>query len=450
MPDFSITVNPKKMTKEEKYELAKWAMNYAIEKGADQARVSISDNKSSDIEVREKKIDTLQEAIQSKLTVYLYVDKKYSAISTNRLNREELTRFIGEGIETTRYLAEDEFRSLPDPELYHKGAGPDLETFDPAFDSVDAKTKIDLAFKIEDEIYGKDDHIISVTSGYSDGVNSRIMVDSNGFEGDTLNSYYFVSAQVTVDGGKARPESSDYKSSVSFDQLVKTGIAETALKRALGKIGQSKIDSGKYTMIVENRTVGRILGPVISALNGSSIQQKNSFMINKMNEKFASSKLTLVDDPLIIGGRGSRLFDSEGMAMKKRPVFEKGVLKTYFIDTYYGKKLDMQPNSGETSNLVFKTGDKGLDALVKSLKKGILVTGFNGGNCNSSTGDFSYGIEGFLVENGEMIKPVSEMNITGNMHGLWNNLIEVGADAKLDSSWRTPSLMFANIDFSGI
>ncbi|MDX9880951.1 MAG: TldD/PmbA family protein [Prolixibacteraceae bacterium] len=438
------------MTKEEKYKLAKWAMHYAIEKGADQARVSISDNKSSDIDVRENKIDTLKEAIQSKLTIHLYVDKKYSAISTNRLNQQELARFIEEGIETTRFLAEDEFRTLPEPELYYKGDGPDLKAIDPDFDSVDAKTKIDMVFNVENEIYKKDDRIISVTAGYSDGVSSRIMVASNGFEGDTASSYYFLNAQVTVNGGAARPESSDYKSSITFGQLEKRGIAETALKRALGKIGQTKIDSGKYTMIVENRSVGRILGPVLSALNGSSIQQKNSFMIDKMDQQFGSPRLTLVDDPLIIGGRGSKLFDAEGMAMKKRPVFEKGVLKTYFIDTYYGKKLGMAPNSGETSNLVFEPGDKDLDALVKLLKKGILVTGFNGGNCNSSTGDFSYGIEGFLIENGVMVKPVSEMNITGNMHNLWGNLVESGSDVRLDSSWRMPSLVFADVDFSGM
>ncbi len=438
------------MTKEEKYKLAKWAMNHAIEKGADHARVSISGNKSSDIDVREKKIDTLKEAIQSKLTIHLYVDKKYSAISTNRLNQQELARFIEEGIETTRFLAEDEFRTLPQPELYYKGDGPDLQGIDPDFDSVDAKTKIDMVFNVENEIYQKDERIISMTAGYSDGISSRIMVDSNGFEGDTASSYYYLNAQVTVNGGAARPESFDYKSSILFSQLEKTGIAETALKRALGKIGQTKIDSGKYPMIVENRMAGRILGPVISALNGSAIQQKNSFMIDKMDQSFGSSKLTLIDDPLIIGGRGSKLFDTEGIAMKKRSVFDAGVLKTYFIDTYYGNKLGMAANSGETSNLVLAPGSKDLDAMVKSLKKGILVTGFNGGNCNSSTGDFSYGIDGFLIENGEMVKPVSEMNITGNMHELWANLVEVGSDVRLDSSWRMPSLLFANVDFSGM
>jgi len=438
------------MTKEEKYTLAKWAMNYALEKGASQACVSISDNRSSDVDIREKKIDTLKEAIQSKMTIYLYVDKKYSAISTNRLDKEELARFIGQGIESTRFLAEDEFRTLPDPELYYKGGGPDLQTTDPAFDSVEAKTKIDITFKVEDEIYKKDDRILSVTASYSDGISSRIMVASNGFEGDSASSYYYLSAQVTVKGGEARPEAYDYRMSVTFDELGKTGIAETALKRALEKIGQSKIGSGKYTMLVENRQVSRILDPVISALDGSSIQQKNSFMIDKMDQKFGSSKLNLTDDPFIIGGRGSRLFDPEGMATKKRTVFGQGVLKTYFIDTYYGKKLGMAPNSGGTTNLVLEPGEKDLESMMKSMKKGILVTGFNGGNCNSSTGDFSYGIEGFLIENGEKIKPVSEMNITGNMHSLWANLVEAGSDVLLDSSWRMPSLLFEGVDFSGM
>ncbi len=438
------------MTKEEKYSLARWAMNHAIEKGANQARVTISESKNSDVEVREKKIDTLKEAIQSKLTISLYVDKKYSAISTNRLKKEELARFIEQAIEATRYLAEDEFRTLPEPEMYYKGDGPDLQSADPNFESVDAKTKIDLAFDVENEIYQKDDRIISVSASYSDGLSSRIMVASNGFEGDTQSSYFALNAQVTVNGGEARPESYDYKTTIAFDQLKKEGIAETALKRALGKIGQTKTDSGRYTMIVENRGVGRLLGPVISALNGSSIQQKNSFLVDKMDQVFGSEKFTLTDDPLIIGGRGSRLFDGEGIAMQKRTIFDKGTLKTYFIDTYYGKKLEMTPNSGDSSNLVFQTGDKDLEAMVKSLKKGILVTGFNGGNCNSSTGDFSYGIEGFLIENGELTKPISEMNITGNMHDLWANLVEVGTDERTDSSWRTPSLMFANVDFSGM
>lgn len=438
------------MTKEEKYNLAKWAMNHAIENGAQQASVSISNSKNSSVEVRDEKIDKLEQAIESNLTIRLFVDKKYSSHSTNRMNKKELARFIEEAIEATRYLAEDEFRSLPDPELYFKGAEKDLKTLDASFEKVVPQEKIDLAFAVEKEVLGKDERIISVTTAYFDGMDERVMVTSNGFEGDSANSYFGLNASVSVKSGDARPESSWSESSIFFSDLVKEKIGETALKRALDKIGQKKIESGKMTMIVENRQVGRLFSPLIQALNGSAIQQKNSFLIDKLGEKVFSEKLTITDDPFIVGGRASRLFDYEGMATKVRPVFEKGVLKTYYIDTYYGKKLQMEPTSGSSTNLVFESGDKDLQGLIASVKKGILVTGFNGGNSNGSTGDYSFGIDGFLIENGEIVQPVSEMNITGNMKELWSNIGELGNDVYLNSSWRTPSILFEGVDFSGI
>jgi PmbA protein len=91
-----------------------------------------------------------------------------------------------------------------------------------------------------------------------------------------------------------------------------------------------------------------------------------------------------------------------------------------------------------------------MEAMIRSLIKGIVVTGFNGGNCNGSTGDFSYGIEGYLVDNGSIVYPVNEMNITGNMNQIWFNLAEVGNDIIEGSSFRAPSMMFKNVDFSGI
>lgn len=438
------------MTKEEKYKLAKWAMNHALEKGAQQVSVSIANSRSSSVEIREEKIDKLEQAIQSGLTIRLFVDKKYSAHSTNRMKQEELARFIEQAIEGTRFLSEDEFRSLPDPSLYYKGDKETLNVNDPGFGDVDPQKKIDLAFAVEKEILGTDDRIISVSTSYFDGMYESVMVTSNGFEGDSQNTQFGLYASVSVKSGEARPESSWMESAIFFDKLKKEEIGKTALKRATNKIGQQKIASGKMTMVVENKVCRNLLSPLISAINGSAIQQKNSFLVDKLNTKVFSEKLTITDDPFIVSGMGSRLFDGEGLATQKRTVFEKGVVKTYYIDTYYGKKLQMEPTSGSTTNLVFETGDKNLEGLIAGVKKGILVTGFNGGNSNGSTGDFSYGIEGFLIENGTIKQPVSEMNITGNMISLWSNVGEIGNDVNESSSWLTPSIVFEGVDFSGI
>ena len=439
------------MTKEEKYKLAKWAIEHALANGAQQAKVSIYDSQNSSVEVREEKIDKLEQSTQSGLSIELYVDKKYSSLSTNRLNKkEELARFIEEGIAGTKYLSEDEFRTLPDPSLYYKGEMKDLGTFDPGFLSVDPQEKIQNAFKIEKEVLGQDERIISVTASYYDGMSGSVMVTSNGFEGDTAHTYYGLNASVSVKGGDARPESYWNESAIFHGDLKAEGIGDKALQRALKKIGQTKIESGKMPMILENRLASQSLSPLISAINGSAIQQKNSFLVDKMGEKIGSNLLTLVDDPFIVSGRGSRLFDNEGLALKKRTIFEKGVLKSYNINTYYGKKLKMDPTSGSTTNLVITPGKRSIEEMIATLDRGILIAGFNGGNTNGSTGDFSYGIDGFLIEKGKIVKPVSEMNITGNMKQLWANLVEVGSDVYKNSSWRMPSLMFKDVDFSGI
>ncbi|MCK4879201.1 MAG: TldD/PmbA family protein [Bacteroidales bacterium] len=426
-------------------------MEHAVKNGAQQARVSIYNNNSSQIEVRDEKIDKLQESNRNGMQINLYVDNKYSSISTNRItNREELGKFIEEAIAGTRYLAEDEFRTLPDPERYYKGGGPDLKSVDPNFKSVDPQQKVKNAFDLEKEVLGSDERIISVSTSYSDGMSGSVMVASNGFEGDSENSYYSLRASVSVTDGEARPQGSWYESSIFSDQLIRKDIGKKALKRALDRLGQEKIASGKMPMIVENKMAGRALQPLISALNGYAIQQKQSFLIGMKGEKIGSGLMTIIDDPFIISGRGSRLFDGEGMATEKRAVVENGILKTYYIDTYYGKKLEMEATSGGTTNLLFKPGEKDLEGLLADIDRGILVTGFNGGNNNGATGDFSYGIEGFLVEKGKLIKPVAEMNITGNFKQLWKDLVAVGSDVDPSRSWRLPSLVFDNVEFSGI
>lgn len=439
------------MTKEEKYNIAKWAMEHALKNGAQHARVIIYNNNSSQIEVRDEKIDKLQESNRNGMQINLYVDNKYSSISTNRItNKEEMGKFIEEAIVGTRFLAEDEFRRLPNPERYYKGGGPDLKTMDPGFTSLDPQQKVNDAFALEKEVLGADERIISVSTSYRDGSSGSVMVASNGFEGDTENTFYSLSASVSVTDGEARPQGSWYESSIFSDQLIRKDIGKKALKRAVDRLGQAKIASGRMPMIVENKMAGSALGPLISALNGYAIQQKQSFLIDMKGKKIGSDLMSIVDDPFIVSGRGSRLFDNEGMATEKRSVVEKGVLKTYYIDTYYAGKLEMEATSGSTTNLVFKPGEKDLEALLADIDRGIFVTGFNGGNSNGATGDFSYGIEGFLVEEGELVQPVAEMNITGNFKEIWHNLVAVGNDVDPSRSWRLPSLVFDKIDFSGI
>jgi PmbA protein len=438
------------MNTKEKYDLADLVKEHALKSGAAQVTVGIDESRSSNIDIRDQKIDKLTESGRNSLTVELYVDKKYSAHSTSRLKKEELFRFIEEAIAATKFLAEDEYRFLPETELYYKGGGTDLKVADPALDSVDARTKIDLATKIHDEAYKKDDRIITVTASYSDRISSRVMVTSNGFRGDSAGSSVSLSADVSVKGETGRPSDYWYENAIFIDRLKKTDIGSKALERALQKLGPKKIKTGQYPVIIENRTIQTLLYPLYSALTGGSIYRKQSFLADKAEKAITSPKLTVIDDPFIVSGLGSSLFDSEGLATVKRPIIEEGVLKSFYIDTYYGRKLKMKPTSGDSTNLIFTPGSRDLKEMLAALDKGVLITGFNGGNCNGSTGDFSYGIEGFYVEKGQLVHPVNEMNITGNMNHFWFNLLELGKDVLENDSFRTPSMMFEKVDLSGI
>ncbi len=438
------------MTTKEKYLLADEVIAHALKMGAQQASVAIDESRSNEVEIRDRQIDKLTESNRNSLSVRLFVDKKYSAHTTNRLKKDELLKFTSEAIQATRYLAEDEFRMLPEPELYYKGGGKDPGIFDPELETIDPKVKIDIAMNLLEEAFGKDERIVSVTSYYSDSISHSVLVNSNGFRGDTSRTDLSVYVTVSVKTDSGRPSDYWYESALFFDRLPKTGTGKRALERVLRKIEPKKINSGKYTMIVENRVVSTLLGPFYDALQGYSIYQKQSFLAGKEGKPVASELMTIEDDPFLPSEPGSRLFDGEGLAAVKRIIVEAGILRNFYIDTYYGRKLKMKPTSGSSSNIIFKKGDKNLEGLIKSLNRGILVTGFNGGNCNGSTGDFSYGIEGFLIEKGEIVHPVNEMNITGNMNDLWFRLADAANDYIEGSSLKIPSLLIDNVDFSGI
>lgn len=438
------------MNTKEKYTLAGQVIDYATKKGAQEISVSISESRSNDIEVRDQQLDKLIESNRNSLTINLYVDKKYSSHSTNRLKKDDLLKFVDEAIIATRFLAEDEFRTLPDPALYYKGGGTTPETYDESIETIDAKTKIDIANQVLSEAYNKDERVISVSSYYSDRTSNNVLVASNGFKGDISKSEVSLYATVSAKSENGRPSDYWFEDSMFIKNLKKTGIGTKALDRTLRKIGPKKIKSGKYPMIIENIVAGNLLSPVFDALQGYNIHQKQSFLQGKEGKAVASSLMTLFDDPFLPSGPGARLFDEEGLASVKRAIVESGVLRNYYIDTYYGKKLGMSPTSGSSSNVVFSLGTRDMEAMISTLKKGIIVTGFNGGNCNGSTGDFSYGIEGYLVENGTIVHPVNEMNISGNMNQFWFNLTEVGNDIIEGSSLRVPSLLIEDVDFSGI
>jgi len=439
------------MKSKERRELAKWISVKLGKAGADESSVFVSNSRKIEIEYRDGQIEKLKESTQNSLSLDLYVEGKYSSHTTNNLNRSDLEKFIEGTISMTKYLSKDKFRALPDKKLYEGRKDIDLKLYDPDYEKIETKQRVELVREVESAAKKRSDKLISATAGYSDIFSESVMVNSNGFIGEKNSTSYSCGAEATVkDGNKGRPEDYYYSRSRFFKELPSPEfLGEKAVDYAVRKIGQEKIGSGIFDMLIENRSVGRILYALYGPMSAGSIQQKRSFLDGKIGKQITSEKLTIIDDPLITKGLGSRSFDSEGITSRKRTIIDNGILKDYYIDSYYGKKLGMTPNSGSSSNLVFEYGNRPIEDIVKNINKGILVTSFIGGNSNPTTGDFSYGVMGLLIEKGKIIKPVNEMNITGNISELWGKLVEVGNDPYPYSSWRTPSVHFADIHFSG-
>ena len=145
------------MITNENKKLAQWAMEYALKNGCQSSRVTLYNGSSSSFEIRDMKIDRLQQASENSMVVHLFVDGRYGSYSTNRLDKKELEKFIKDGIAATRFLAEDKARTLPDASLYYKGGAADLRLVDPNFDSVQPDDKVALAMSVCEEIMGKDD-----------------------------------------------------------------------------------------------------------------------------------------------------------------------------------------------------------------------------------------------------------------------------------------------------
>jgi len=440
------------MNTKDRKALVDWAMDIALKNGADEAGISLGQTRSVSIKHRDHKLEEVKESTENGISIRIYSNNKYSSQSTSNLKKKSLKKFIIDSIKRTQYLSVDEFRSLPDAALYPTDKNKDLQVNDPSYLDLESNVRVKLAQEIENAAWAESNNIISVTSEFGDTFRSRILAHSNGFLGESETTSFSCGAEVTVKDGEAgRPADWAYGVSRYFEDLPETGfLGKEATRKALAKVGQRKIESGKYTILVQNRAMRNLIGVLTGPMNASSIQQKNSFLEGKLDQQIASPLLTIKDSPFISRGLGSRLFDGEGIAAKNRILIEKGVLKEYFVDNYYGKKLGWKPNSGSYGNMEFAYGTQSEAELMKTMDRGILITGFIGGNMNSSTGDFSYGIIGQLVENGKILHALNEMNITGNGNTFWNNLVAVGNDPITYSSQKRPCMMFADADLSGL
>jgi PmbA protein len=433
-------------------ELAEQTIDHALKQGAQQAAVGVSRARFVDLKQREGKVEALQASTARGLSLALYVDGRYSSNGTSYLDPSKVRSFVDQTLAMTRTLATDPHRSLPDPSLYGPTEGVDLDLVDPTYDDLDMKRRRELVAATEREARATGEQVISVTSELVTQTSESLQIHSNGFRGMRRGTSYTLGATVTTrDEGDRRPEDGWWTVARHLEDLpAAETIGREAARRALARIGSHKVTSKSMTLVVENRAAGRMVASLLGPLSGAALQQRRSCFEDKLGQSVGSELLTLTDEPLLKRGLGSRTYDGEGLAARRLPIFCSGRLESYFIDVYYGRKLSMDPTTGSSSNLIFQVGPQSLDELIGAVQEGIVVSGFLGGNANPATGDYSFGVTGHFIERGRLTHPVSEMNITGCHTSLWKRLSAVGNDPFPYSSLSVPTLLFDDVQFSGM
>ncbi len=433
-------------------DLASLALEQAKRAGAGGCRVTISNQRDVEVSYRERKPETIKEASTRDLTISLYVDGRYSAQGTSDLRPQALSSFIAQAVAATRLLAEDPHRSLPDPKYFAGVVERDLGIDDPAYGAVKPADRHDAARKIEAAALDKGGaKLISATASVSDSRGELVMVSSNGFQGYSASTSYVSVAQVSLqDEGDRRPMAYSFAVAANRADLPEQArVGAEAVARTMAMFGARKIETASLPIIVENRVAARLLGNLLGAMSGRSIQQKQSYLADKKGQKIGSDVLTLIDDPFLPRGLGSQTFDGDGLAAKRRTVVEAGVLQEFFVDWYYSRKLGWEPTTAGASNLILPPGRRSVAEIMKDLGRGIYITEFIGGNNNSTTGDFSVGIGGQYFENGAPAHAVAEMNIASNALEFWPKLVEAANDPYPYSNQRLPSLVFRDVVVSG-
>ena len=441
----------------EEIALARASMEFALNSGAQGVRVTLNKSLMELFGMLNGELDKVTHALDRSLQVSLFVDGRFGGFSTNRLEREEVEAFVRDAIGTVRTLEPDAARSLPAPDRTAKDAGTGLELnlYDPACETLTSDKRRELAVgtaawsrKAELE---KGFTLVSEEGEYSDSVFDSVVMDSNGLFARHTETSFEIGYEVTVEDAEGNRFSSYWWDATPRLDAILPSLAtcsETAIRRAAAQIGPKDHPGGKCNLVVDSECASKFLTPVLNALNGYAVQQKNTFLLDKVGQRVFSERLTVLDCPLSKGETGSRLYDSEGVATREFPIIDKGVLTQYFVNTYIAGKTGLAPTVEDaTRPKVMPTGGcKTKDDVLRKVGNGIFVTGFNGGNSNTSTGDFSYGIEGFAFRDGRITHPVREMLVTGNFIDLWNKLLVVADDARLCMSKLIPTLAFENID----
>jgi PmbA protein len=442
-------------------EIAQDVVRQAVAAGASDAECTIAEGDEFSANVRMGELETLKEAGSRGVGLRVLIGKRMGASYTSDLTPEGIRQMVGSAIDLAALTTEDPHAGLPDPEEFGS-LKTDLQLFSNETANLPTEERIEIAKRAEAAALAVDARITnSEGASFDSSVGGRIFANSRGFLGAYRTSYCSVSAVpvATQDGSMER----DYWFTIARNYKGLEDpetVGRKAAARALRRLGAVKVDTQRVPVIFEPRTARTLLGNIFDAIDGRAIYRKASFLAGKLGEKIADERITLVDDGTIPGLFGSSPFDDEGVPTRRTPVIERGVLKSYLLNTYTARKLNMKTTGNASrgitgnagighGNFFIEAGTRTQEEMIRSVKNGFFVTELIGSGVNIVTGDYSRGAVGIWIRDGELAFPVSEVTIASTLQEMLNGIADIGNDLEFLSSVSAPTIMLGEMTVAG-
>ena len=431
-------------------------------KGCDQCDVFLIDSLSMSSTQRLGKLEKNERSNSLEIGLRAIIGKKQSIISSTDISERNINKLISKVFEMATFVPENQHCGLANENQVYSFSKKDqlkLEVFDketPTFEKLSKTASI-----LENSALNNKKITNSEGAEVSWTKLKCILAGSNGVFQEYEKTVSSFILSVLAGEGKNMEKEYDYKSKIFFSELGDfSSIGKKCATRAIKKLGSRKIKTCKTDVLFDSRVSSSLINNLASAANSSLISKGTSFLKNKIGKKVFNSSINIIDNPLMKKNLKSKIMDCEGIKSEKKHLVEDGVLRFFFNNLDYSRQLNQETTghasraasslpSPSPSNLYLDKGSDTKKDIIKSLKKGFLVTELMGSSINISNGDYSRGASGFWIENGEIAYPVSEVTIAGNLLDIFQNLLPC-TDLEFNYSTNAPSCLVNNLTVAGV
>lgn len=430
--------------------IAQMILDEAKKSGASSAEVGVTANKGFSVKAREADVETVEYNQDKSIDITVYFGKKSGSASISDVRPQAIRDAVEAACHIAKFTDEDPASGLADKSELAFGY-PKLDTSYPWHLSV--QTAIEMACECEREALSSDKRIMSAEEAMvATEEGNYVYANTHGFVGVFPFSRHEVSCVLVAKEGEDMQR--DYSYTIACDPKLMTSVsqvAQEAVARSVRRLGARRLKTMKVPVIFAAEEARSLFGHFIGAVSGGSLYRRATFLLDHMGKKVFPEYMHIQEQPHLHAGLGTAPFDNDGVATRANTFIENGVLSSYALSVYSARKLDMKStgNAGGVHNLVIRPGNKDLQALLKTMNKGLLVTELIGQGVNIITGDYSRGAGGYWVENGEIQYPVHEITIAGNLRDIFANMVEVGSDVDVRGNTRTGSVLISEMMVAG-